>query len=83
MKIIQFFRSTTVKLIIKNTYIFIIVSLQRDCQNIMNNGDTNSGVYEIHPVGSSNKIQVYCDMDTDEGGWLLREAEEHGGFTKV
>ncbi|XP_071177736.1 techylectin-5A-like [Mytilus edulis] len=31
---------------------------------------TISGVFEIYPV-VTNKIDVYCDMDTDSGGWTI------------
>jgi len=42
-----------------------IVDVVHDCTDIF--GD--SGVYTI----GATSYQVYCDMNTDEGHWLVRE----------
>lgn len=37
-------------------------------------GETGSGIYRIDPDGRTGPIEpfdVYCDMETDEGGWTL------------
>lgn len=34
------------------------------------NENPRNGVYWIQPTGSSAPLQVYCDMETDDGGWM-------------
>eukprot|EP00058_Branchiostoma_floridae_P018821 XP_002604310.1 hypothetical protein BRAFLDRAFT_88600 [Branchiostoma floridae] len=44
----------------------------RTCKELLNNGHNTSGVYMIYPEGGGiSPIHVYCDMDTDEGGWTV------------
>lgn len=45
----------------------------RDCAQILLNGETTSGLYTIYIGGEESlPIQVYCDMSTDGGGWMVR-----------
>ena len=44
----------------------------RDCLEIRNEVGTNSGVYTIDTGSEDQSISVYCDMEFDEGGWLVR-----------
>jgi hypothetical protein len=44
-----------------------------DCYELMENGVTTSGSYLIDPDGidvGNTPFEVYCDMDTDGGGWI-------------
>nr|XP_043881619.1 tenascin isoform X1 [Solea senegalensis] len=44
----------------------------RDCSQALLNGDTSSGLYTIYVGGDENQpVQVYCDMGTDGGGWIV------------
>lgn len=44
----------------------------RDCSQTLLNGDTSSGLYTVYLGGDeSQPIQVYCDMGTDGGGWIV------------
>lgn len=44
-----------------------------DCTQIKKNGNVASGIYTIYVNSDRTKpMEVYCDMDTDGGGWVVR-----------
>lgn len=43
----------------------------RDCSEILKTGITLSGVYHIFPAGIPSGVSVYCDLQTDGGGWTI------------
>jgi len=47
-------------------------SVPRDCADIQALGKTSSGVYTVYINDPPQPTQVYCDMKTDGGGWLVR-----------
>lgn len=54
--------------IISNGTLMVVKNSSTSCLAILNAGDsTGSGIYLIKPA--SNPIAVYCDMNTDGGGW--------------
>lgn len=47
----------------------------QDCGQLHALGETETGIYKVRPNPAiENDIYVYCDHDTDGGGWLIYPA---------
>uniref|UniRef100_A0A8C4IGA7 Tenascin Cb n=1 Tax=Dicentrarchus labrax TaxID=13489 RepID=A0A8C4IGA7_DICLA len=50
----------------------VLYRYPRDCSQALLNGETASDLYTIYLGGDeSQPVQVYCDMSTDGGGWIV------------
>ncbi|XP_037051835.1 microfibril-associated glycoprotein 4-like [Bradysia coprophila] len=49
-----------------------------DCEDALKKGFKMSGVYHIKPKASFRPFRVWCDMETDGGGWTLIQARFDG-----
>lgn len=53
-----------------------------DCADILqkHSSGAKSGIFKIRPEGSNKELSVFCDQDTQIGGWVLIQQREDGSL---
>ncbi|XP_067109881.1 tenascin-N [Osmerus mordax] len=70
-------RSRVVETIFKT--VGLMYPFPMDCTQLMKNGNMKSGIYTIYVNSDQSKaMEVFCDMDTDGGGWLVLQRRNSG-----
>ncbi|XP_062600625.1 angiopoietin-2-like isoform X3 [Saccostrea cucullata] len=61
------------------------LKINSDCRNIFFAGHKQSGEFYIDPFGNGSYVTVYCDMETDGGGWTSIQKRISGsvGFNRT
>ncbi|KAI8506000.1 hypothetical protein Bbelb_163530 [Branchiostoma belcheri] len=64
--------------IVRDMNLGLPTAVATDCADVYQFGQRQNGVYSIQPEGSDEVSQVYCDMETEDGGWTVIQRRGNG-----
>ncbi|KAL2101556.1 hypothetical protein ACEWY4_003317 [Coilia grayii] len=50
----------------------------RDCQHVLESGETTSGIYLLRPQGTNRLMQAWCEQSRAQGGWTVIQRRQDG-----
>uniref|UniRef100_G3P5X8 Fibrinogen C-terminal domain-containing protein n=1 Tax=Gasterosteus aculeatus TaxID=69293 RepID=G3P5X8_GASAC len=50
----------------------------RDCQHVLESGETTSGIYLLRPQSANRLLQAWCEQSRAEGGWTVIQRRQDG-----
>ncbi|KAL2101558.1 hypothetical protein ACEWY4_003319 [Coilia grayii] len=50
----------------------------RDCQHVLESGETTSGIYLLRPQGTNRLMQAWCEQSRAQGGWTVIQSRQDG-----
>uniref|UniRef100_W5MKM4 Fibrinogen C-terminal domain-containing protein n=1 Tax=Lepisosteus oculatus TaxID=7918 RepID=W5MKM4_LEPOC len=50
----------------------------RDCQHVLESGETTSGIYLLRPLDTNHLVQVWCEQSHAQGGWTVIQRRQDG-----
>ncbi|KAM8824996.1 angiopoietin-related protein 6 [Synchiropus picturatus] len=50
----------------------------RDCQHVLDSGETASGIYLLRPQSANRLLQAWCDQSHNQGGWTVIQRRQDG-----
>uniref|UniRef100_A0A3Q3EBR7 Angiopoietin-like 6 n=1 Tax=Labrus bergylta TaxID=56723 RepID=A0A3Q3EBR7_9LABR len=49
----------------------MLVGPWRDCQHVLESGETTSGIYLLRPQSANRLLQAWCEQSQAQGGWTV------------
>lgn len=50
----------------------------RDCQHVLESGETTSGIYLLRPQSANRLLQAWCEQSRAQGGWTVIQRRQDG-----
>ncbi|XP_040917837.1 angiopoietin-related protein 6 isoform X2 [Toxotes jaculatrix] len=50
----------------------------RDCQHVLESGETTSGIYLLRPQSANRLMQAWCEQSRVQGGWTVIQRRQDG-----